>query len=109
MPEPTVPLNEASAWASDIALVMFGGVRPNGRLTKTALCLLQGAPGAAQPRLTDVHQPASVTSSAAGPAPSKRELGLFACTSASCRLGSRGTRPNPSLRRPGREPVRVLG
>jgi hypothetical protein len=78
MPEPNVPqLNEASVWASDIALVMFGGVRPNGRLTKTALCLLQGAPGAAQSWLTDVHQPASVTSSAAGPAPSKRELGLL--------------------------------
>jgi hypothetical protein len=25
MPEPNVPLNEASVWASDIALVMFGG------------------------------------------------------------------------------------
>ena len=94
MPEPNVPLNEASVWASDIALVMFGGVRPNGRLTKTALCLLQGAPGAAQSRLTDVHQPASVTSSAAGPAPSK-ELGLFAYTSASRRLGSPGARPEP--------------
>jgi hypothetical protein len=32
MPEPNVPLNEASVWASNIALVMFGGVRPNGRL-----------------------------------------------------------------------------